>query len=106
MVIVFFNLVLLILAAPITDPPHEFPNRFDHNAIERVDVEQFAQFGLAYLVQLQKHPHEVSIGLRELLDFDQQEVIVEFSSLPIFPPFWSFRKEQSVHFGLRGGRNG
>jgi hypothetical protein len=102
MVIVVLDLVFLVLAAPITDPRHEFPNRFHDYSIQGVYVEQFGQLGLPYLVQLQKHPHEVSVGLCELLDLDQQKLVVELSSLPVFASLWPFREEESVEFGLRG----
>lgn len=106
MVVVLLNLVLFILAAPVTDPLHEFPNRFHHYSIQSVDIEQLAQFGLSYLVQFQEHPHEVSVGLCEFLDLDEKEFVVEFSSLAVFASFWSFRIEESTKFGLRGGRKG
>ena len=41
--VVLLDLVLLVLAAPIAYPVHELPNRFDHYAVERVDVQQLAE---------------------------------------------------------------
>lgn len=50
--VILINLVLLILAASLTDPIHKFPDRLDHYSIEGVYVQQFAEFGLSDLTEL------------------------------------------------------
>jgi hypothetical protein len=47
-----FQLLFLVLAATIADPFHVFPDRFEDDAVEGVDVYQFPQFGFADLVDL------------------------------------------------------
>lgn len=69
--VILLDLELLVLAAPLADPIHKLPDRFDHYPIESVNVQQFAEFGLSDLAELQKHPNEVSISLREVLDLHQ-----------------------------------
>ena len=84
---VLFEDAILVLKTPVCEPVEKDPDMSEDETIENVWVDYFTERGIFDEVQLEEHPYEFSVSLKEAFDFHQNDVVIDFPFFLHFPVF-------------------